>query len=380
MAPEPDPVADLVEFGRQLRERGVNAGTGQVISYTRAAAGLGPADVGDLYWAGRITLVNRASDLAVYDAAFDHFFMGAENGPSPPRLAFAAADGETGDPEAVPIGADCLEIGAPAAEGDELPSAGGPRASSAEVLRTKNFDQWSEDEFRRLAGLLPSLRPPRRRSRRTRPSPRGRGIDLRRSVRRSLRCGGDLVELRRRRRIERPRPVVLIVDVSGSMAGFSRALVQFSYGMSRASRRVEVFCFGTRLTRLTDALRVRDPNAALEEAAERVVDWNGGTRIGESLAAYAAGWGGYRFNRGAVVIICSDGLELGEPERLARAMRRLSRQTRAVVWVNPLAGDPKFRPLARGLAAALPHVDRLVAGNNILGLEELAEVVAALEG
>ena len=378
MAPEPDPVADLVEFGRQLRERGVNAGTGQVLSYARAAAGLGTVGVEDLYWAGRITLVNRASDLAVYDAAFDRFFMGAENGPSPPRLAFAAADGETEDPEAVPLGADCREIGVPG--DDELPSAGGPRASSAEVLRTKNFDQWSEDEFRRLAGLLPSLRPPRRRSRRTRPSPRGRGIDLRRSVRRSLRYGGDLVELRRRRRIERPRPVVLIVDVSGSMAGFSRALVQFSYGMSRASRRVEVFCFGTRLTRLTDALRVRDPNAALEEAAERVVDWNGGTRIGESLAAYVTGWGGYRFNRGAVVIICSDGLELGEPERLARAMQRLSRQTRAVVWVNPLAGDPEFRPLARGLAAALPYVDRLVAGNNILGLEELAEVVAALEG
>lgn len=378
MAPEPDPVADLVEFGRQLRERGVNAGTGQVLSYTRAAAGLGTVGVEDLYWAGRITLVNRASDLAVYDAAFDRFFMGAENGPSPPRLAFAAADGETEDSEAVPLGADCREIGVPG--DDELPSAGGPRASSAEVLRTKNFDQWSEDEFRRLAGLLPSLRPPRRRSRRTRPSPRGRGIDLRRSVRRSLRYGGDLVELRRRRRIERPRPVVLIVDVSGSMAGFSRALVQFSYGMSRASRRVEVFCFGTRLTRLTDALRVRDPNAALEEAAERVVDWNGGTRIGESLAAYVTGWGGYRFNRGAVVIICSDGLELGEPERLARAMQRLSRQTRAVVWVNPLAGDPEFRPLARGLAAALPYVDRLVAGNNILGLEELAEVVAALEG
>lgn len=380
MAPEPEPVADLVEFGRRLRERGVNAGIGQVLSYTRAAADLGPADIEDLYWAGRITLVNRASDLAVYDAAFDHFFMGAENGPSPPRLAFAAADGEMEDPEAVPLGADCREIGVLEAGDDEIPSAGGPRASSAEVLRTKNFDQWSEDEFRRLAGLLPSLRLPQRRSRRTRPSPRGRGIDLRRSVRRSLRCGGDLVELHRRRRIEQPRPVVLIVDVSGSMAGFSRALVQFSYGMSRASRRVEVFCFGTRLTRLTDALRVRDPNTALEEAAERVVDWNGGTRIGESLAAYVTVWGKHRFNRGAVVIICSDGLELGEPERLAWAMQRLSRQTRAVVWVNPLAGDPKFRPLARGLAAALPHVDRLVAGNNVLGLEELAEVVAGLEG
>ena len=373
------PAGELVSFGRLLRERGVKAGTGQVLSYARAAAGLGPADAADLYWAGRITLVNRAHDLAVYDAAFDHFFMGGEDGPSPPRLAFASAEGGPDDLEAVSLGADHREIGAPAG-GDELPSAGGPRASSDEVLRAKNFDQWSEDEFRRLARLLPSLRPPQRRSRRTRPSPRGKGIDLRRSVRRSLRGGGELVELHRRQRVERPRPVVLIVDVSGSMAGFSRALVQFSYGMSRASRRVEVFCFGTRLTRLTDALRVRDPNAALEEAAERVVDWNGGTRIGGSLNAYVTRWGKHRFNRGAVVIICSDGLERGEPELLARAMQRLSRQARAVVWVNPLAGDPKFRPLARGLAAALPHMDRMIAGNNVLGLEELAEAVAALDG
>ena len=169
------------------------------------------------------------------------------------------------------------------------------------------------------------------------------------------------------------------MDVSGSMAGFSRALVQFSYGMSRASRRVEVFCFGTRLTRLTDAMRVRDPDSALDEAAQRVVDWDGGTRIGESLDAYVTRWGNYRFNRGAVVIICSDGLERGEPNQLARAMRRLSRQTHAVVWVNPLAGDPKFQPLARGLVAALPYVDRLIAGHNVISLEELAKAVAALD-
>ena len=175
--------------------------------------------------------------------------------------------------------------------------------------------------------------------------------------------------------MERPRPIVLIVDVSGSMAGFSRALVQFSYGMSRASRHVEVFCFGTRLTRLTNAMRVRDPDSALDEATEMVVDWDGGTRIGESLGAYVNRWGKYRFNRGAVVIICSDGLERGEPDRLAWAMQRLSRQAHAIIWVNPLAGDPKFQPLARGLVAALPFVDELVAGHNIVGLEDLARVL-----
>ncbi len=378
-APDPRPEVELVRFGRLLRDRGVNVGAGQVVSYAKAAACLDPAAVEDLYWAGRITLVNRAADLAVYDAAFDHFFIGTESGPPPPRLAVAAAGGDTSGLEEVSLGGGYQEIGVLEAGDDDLPSAGGPRASSAEILRTKNFDQWTEDEFRRLARLLPDLRPPQRRSRRTRPSSRGPGIDLRSSVRGSLRYGGDLIRLRRRRRVERPRPVVLIVDVSGSMAGFSRALVQFSYGMSRASRRVEVFCFGTRLTRLTDAMRVRDPDSALDEAAERVVDWDGGTRIGESLGAYVTRWGNYRFNRGAVVIICSDGLERGEPKQLARAMRRLSRQTHAVVWVNPLAGDPKFQPLARGLVAALPYVDRLIAGHNVISLEELAKSVAALD-
>lgn len=249
-------------------------------------------------------------------------------------------------------------------------------ASSAEVLRNKHFDRWTEEEFGQLSRLLPSLRLPHKRSRRTQPFPRGPRIDLRRSVRHSLRFEGDLVHLHRRRRVERPRPIVLLVDVSGSMAGFSRALVQFSYGMSRASRRVEVFCFGTRLTRLTNAMQVRDPNTALDEATEMVIDWDGGTRIGESLATYVTRWGKYRFNRGAMVIVCSDGLERGEPDRLTWAMQRLSRQAHAVIWVNPLAGDPKFQPLARGLVAALPFVDRLVAGHNIRGLESLAKVLS----
>ena len=167
-------------------------------------------------------------------------------------------------------------------------STGGRRTSSA------NWPACSRVlDCRRSAAAVPA------------PSPRGPPIDLRRSVRHSLRYGGDPVQLRRRIRVERPRPTVLIVDVSGSMAGFSRALVQFSYGMSRAFQHVEVFCFGTRLTRLTNAMRVRDPNAALDEATDLVVDWDGGTRIGESLRAYVNRWGKYRFNRGAVVIICS---------------------------------------------------------------------------
>ena len=375
MGPEPGPATELVRFGRLLRTHGVNVGAGQVLSYTRAVADLDPSDIDDLYWAGRITLVNRHPDLAAYNAAFDAFFVGSESDSPPPMLPLATADADGGEPASVSFGTEQHEMEILEAGDEELPAAGGPRASSAEILRTKHFDRWTEEEFRQLARLLPGLRLPRKLSRRTRPSARGPRIDLRRSVRRSLRHGGDLFDLRRRLRVERPRPIVLIVDVSGSMAGFSRALVQFSYGMSRASQRVEVFCFGTRLTRLTKAMRVRDADAALDEATELVVDWDGGTRIGESLATYVARWGKYRFNRGAVVIICSDGLERGEPDRLAWAMQRLSRQAHRVIWVNPLAGDPKFQPLARGLVAALPFVDELIAGHSIEGLEDLARVL-----
>lgn len=376
MGPEPGPATELVRFGRLLRTHGVNVGAGQVLSYTRAVADLDPVDIDDLYWAGRITLVNRHPDLAVYNAAFDAFFVGSEGDSPPPMLPLATADGDGGEPASVSFGTEQHELEILEAGEEELPTAGGPRASSAEILRTKHFDRWTEEEFRQLARLLPDLRLPRKLSRRTRPSARGPRIDLRRSVRRSLRNGGDLFDLRRRLRVDRPRPIVLIVDVSGSMAGFSRALVQFSYGMSRASQRVEVFCFGTRLTRLTKAMRVRDADAAMDEATELVMDWDGGTRIGESLAAYVARWGKYRFNRGAVVIICSDGLERGEPDRLAWAMQRLSRQAHRVIWVNPLAGDPNFQPLARGLVAALPYVDDLIAGHNIKGLEDLARALA----
>ena len=350
-----------------------------MVSYARAVADLDPAGLEDLYWVGRVTLLNRHSDLAIYNAAFDAFFVGTESDSPPSMLPVATADSDGGEPASVSFGADQREVEILELGDEDLPAAGGPRASSAEILRAKHFDRWTEEEFRQLARLLPAIRPPQKLSRRTRPSPRGPRIDLRRSVRLSLRHGGDLFTLRRRLRLARPRPIVLIVDVSGSMAGFSRALVQFSYGMSRASQRVEVFCFGTRLTRLTNAMRVRDPNAALDEATELVVDWDGGTRIGESLATYVTRWGKYRFNRGAVVIICSDGLERGEPDRLAWAMRRLSRQAHAVLWVNPLAGDPKFQPLARGLVAALPFVDRLIAGHNIEGLEDLAGVLTNWE-
>jgi len=369
------PVDELIRFGQLLRTRGVKTGTGQVLSYVRGVADLKPSDIRDLYWVGRISLINRRDDLPVYDAAFESFFVGSENDSSPPLLPMPIV-GDEGEPSSDSYRESEKEMGLLELGDEELPAVGGPRASSAEILRDKQFDRWTEEEFRQLSRMLPDVRIPKKRSRRTLPSNRGTLIDLRRSVRNSLRNSGELFRLRRRRRMERPRPVVLIVDVSGSMAGFSRALVQFSYGISRASQKVEVFCFGTRLTRLTGAMLAHDPDTALRQAAELVVDWDGGTRIGASLSSYIKQWGRFRFNRGALVIICSDGLERGEPDQLRWAMQRLSRQAHRIIWVNPLAGDPKFQPLARGLVTALPFVDELIAGHSIKGLEDLARVLS----
>jgi uncharacterized protein with von Willebrand factor type A (vWA) domain len=371
--------ASLVHFARTLRHQGVRIGAGQIISFCRAAATLDAGVIDDLYWAGRLTLVNRASDLHRYEAAFRAFFEGNEEQSTQRILPVARADGGS-DPSTPTIerSARNREVMVVDLGDSDEPTGTGRKASDAEQLRVKRFDEWSDDELSRLHLVVPRVAAlfPKRLSRRMRAARRGKKIDVRRTVRASLRYEGELIRLLVRDRQEQPRHLVMLLDVSGSMAGFSRALVQFGYSTTRASRRVEVFCFGTRLTRVTEELRHHDPDAALGRAMASVVDWDGGTRIGESLMSYVQRWGQHQFNRGSVVIICSDGLERGDPDRLAKAIERLSRQVHAIVWVNPLKGDPTFEPLARGLVAALPHIDALVAGHNVLGLESLLDVLA----
>ncbi len=371
--------ASLVHFARTLRDQGVRIGAGQIISFCRAVARLEAGTIDDLYWAGRLTLVNNVSDLHQYDVVFRAFFEGDEEQQPPRILPVASADGDS-DPLASTIERSIRNREVMVVElGDSDESTGiGRKASDAEQLRNKRFDEWSDEELSRLHLVVPRVAElfPKRLSRRMRSVRRGRRIDVRRTVRASLRYEGELTRLLVRDRLEQPRRLVMLLDVSGSMAGFSRALLQFGYLTTRASRRVEVFCFGTRLTRLTEELSQRDPDAAFDRATTSVVDWDGGTRIGESLMSYVRRWGQHQFNRGSVVIICSDGLERGDPDLLAKAIERLSRQVHAIVWVNPLKGDPTFEPLARGLVAALPHIDALVAGHNVLGLESLVDVLA----
>jgi len=363
----------LIRFGQHLRTHRFVLGPGRILAFCRAAADLDPTDPADLYWAGRLTLVDDHRRFADYDRAFDEWFTRSEQNPSsrPGEFVFGGWDDE-----GAPLGAHTVSTTQEVSvvdPSDDGPGSSGPTASQDEVLKEKRFDHWTEEDLRRLhqlvAGIAVNL--PKRVVRRTRPGPTGR-IDLRRTVRRSLRSDGEPFHRAFRRRRIKPRRLVLILDISGSMAGFSRPLLHFAYATHRAAHGVEVFCFGTRLTRITPQLRWRDPNRSIEEAASRVMDWESGTRIGESLAQYVRRYGPDSRNRGSVVLICSDGLERGDPHILGTAMARLARQAYRVIWVNPLMGDPGFQPLTRGLIVSLPHIDSMVAGHNLSALDQMA--------
>jgi uncharacterized protein with von Willebrand factor type A (vWA) domain len=253
--------------------------------------------------------------------------------------------------------------------------------SPVELDRDKDFGAYTEAELAAIRRVLVGLarRGPRRRSRRTVPVRRRRGHapDLRRTVRASLRHAGEPLERHWRATTDRPRPVVLVLDVSGSMAPYARILLQYVQASVAARRRVEAFVFGTRLTRLTDELRGRDPDRALRRATEAVVDWSGGTRIGDALARLNREYG-RRLGRGSIVVVLSDGWDRGDPEQLGAEMARLRRAAHRVVWLNPLAADPRYEPLTRGMRAALPHTDHLLAGNSLGSLEELAAILEEL--
>ena len=378
-----DPTAPLVAFGRELRARGLLVGTGRILTFVRAVGALGLADRDSLYWAGRVSLVASRADLEAYDLAFDAWYrsLGRE-----PPIAVDLSDALP-DPEVPPWG-DADETAAGpgrtagswhAARADEEPEAGEESAirivaSAVEVLRAKSFADLTDDERRRVARMIHDLtvRSPLQRTRRTRPSRTGSTFDLRRTLRRSLRTQGEPFDRSFRVRRSRARPLVLILDISGSMAPYARALLRFGFAAMASGRRVEVFCFGTRLTRVTRVLRTKDPDRAMHEVGALVADWEGGTRIGESLKTLLDGWSQRAALRGAVVVLCSDGLERGDPALLRTQMARLRRLAHRIVWANPLKGSPRYEPLARGMAAALPSVDVFLSGHNLESLETLA--------
>ncbi|HTN81252.1 MAG TPA: VWA domain-containing protein, partial [Acidimicrobiales bacterium] len=261
-------------------------------------------------------------------------------------------------------------------EPDAKPARLGFMASDVEIWRHKSFTACTPEELAVLRRIMTRIRlmPPRRRTRRTASAPSGRRPDPRKTVRETMRMHGEPSELHWRRRRLRTRPLILILDVSGSMSDYSRNLLQFAYSTRRAASRVEVFCFGTRLTRITKELERRRPDDALDNAARAVFDWEGGTRIGDAIDTFVRRWGRRGVSRGAIVVICSDGLDRGDPAVLASAMERLARLSHQIVWMNPHKGDDKdFRPSTLGMMVAAPHVDVLMSGHDLASLEELAE-------
>jgi hypothetical protein len=381
---EPDGVAKLTGFGREVRAHGLAVGTGRIVSFTRAVAALGPVTRDDLYWAGRATLVSRPEDVAVFDEAFDAYFRSGFRIELdlPATIPEDAAAQMAVDADA--LGVDARDGGRAArwrgaGEGEAPEGDASIRivASAVEVLREKSFADLSLEERARVERLVRELavRVPTRKTRRLRPSPTGGRFDLRRTLRRSIRTHGEPFHRAWRERGTKSRPLVLILDVSGSMAPYARALMQFAYAAMAAGRTVEVFCFGTRLTRVTRTLRTKDPDRALHEVGRLVADWEGGTRIGASVKELLDGWSQRAALRGAVVVLCSDGLERGDPAMLQTQMRRLRRLVHRVVWVNPLKGSPRYEPLARGMAAALPSIDEFLPGHNLESLEDLGRVL-----
>ncbi len=358
----------LVGFARTLRAAGVPASVDRLHQTVTAAAHLDVARRRDLYWAGRLTLCAGPDDLDRYDRAFAAYFAGEQAPPVrrvPPVQVIR--------PVAVP--GQQRDSGTEEADDPGRPPAA--TASELEVLRHRDLAALTADERDVVRRLVAAIDPvgETRLSRRHRPSRSG-VVDPRRTVRAMLRRGGEPTRLERRVRRVRPRRLVLIVDVSGSMAPYADAFVRFAHAAARRRAGTEVFTVGTRLTRVTRELRGRDPSTALLAVAGAVPDWSGGTRLGELMKAFLDRWGQRGVARGAVVVVASDGWERGDAGLLGEQMRRLSRLAHRVVWVNPHRGQPGYAPMTAGMQAALPYVDDFVDGHSLAALEHLARVVA----
>lgn len=366
--PTPDPVVGSVAFVRMLRQAGVPVSVDAAVTYAAALAVVDVAAADDVFWVGRATLVRRAEDHDTYAAVFAAFFGGvpiSARGATPEPLTLAIDDPDV----------DGLD-GDEHLDGSRQVTV---RFSSAETLRHADFATLSDDERAEAWRLIDQLRvtgasrPARRRHRTLRSSG---PVDLGATVAEALRTDGEAIRRRHTRAGTRHRAVVLLVDVSGSMEPYARALLRFAHAATTARRRVEVFSLGTQLHRLTRELDRRDPDDALARAAAVIHDYSGGTRLGDGLRAFNDEWGVRGMARGAIVVILSDGWDRGDPAAMSEQMARLARVAHRIVWVNPLKHTAGYAPLARGMAAALPYCDEFVDGHSVESLERLAAVVA----
>lgn len=358
-----------VGFVTCLRDAGIGVPIHATLTFAEALGETGLEVRRHVYWAARATLLRRPEDIEVFDRVFSTFWLQREpkivDVHHTQRVTIAIDDDDDDEGDAGSDEAD-------GDDGDDTPTL---RFSRTEVLTSKDFAECDDDELNELGRLMTTLRfaPESQPSRRRVTAHRGDRHDLRRTVRTAMRHGGEPVRRHWTATSERPRRMVFLLDVSGSMEAYARGLIRFCHAAVIARGRVEAFTFGTRLTRVTRQLGSRDPDRALAAAAAEMPDWAGGTRLGEVVQRFNDEWGIRGMARGSVVVILSDGWDRGEAAALGEQMHRLHRVTHRLVWVNPLKATPGYAPLAAGMAAALPHVDDFVEGHSYRSLAELAE-------
>ncbi len=358
-----------VGFARILRNLEIATPLDSVLTFITSLTLVGIEDRNAVYWAARANLIRQPEDITTFNRAFAVFWE--------QRTALDAFDEDltrmtlmldTDEEEGASDGN---------AEASDDPSIT-LRFSGVETLRDKDFADYTDDEMRQAQHFMESLRvagPPRSSLRTVPTHRRGTRPDMRRTVRASLAAAGEPMRRRFTSPGERSRRIVFLLDVSGSMEPYARALIRFVHAGVAGRQRVEAFTLGTRLTRVSRELSSKDPDRALRATGEQVRDWSGGTRLGETLRLFNDEWGVRGMARGAIVVILSDGWDRGDPQVLAEQMQRLQRIAFRTVWVNPLKVTPGYAPLARGMAAALPYVDEFVEGHSLDALERLTKVI-----
>ncbi len=370
-----DLTTHVVGFCRALRARGLTVGPQEAADALRALAAVDVADRRDCYLALRTVLTSRHEELEVFDQVFAEFWnppAPVPDGP-PGGQTDAPTPRDDGEP-AVPQVREWLDDALGPADGEEAAAAYSP----VDVLTHKDFSAFSADELAEVSRLVVAIarRVATRLSRRMRAARRGHLVDLRRTIRHSLRRGGEVIDLAYRRRRIRKTRVVVLADVSGSMDLYSRFLVQFIFALQHTLGQVETMVFSTRLTRVTDALSEADLHTALDQVARQVPDWSGGTKIGHSLRQFLDRYGAGLLGARTVVIIISDGWDTGDIDVLDAAMRELRARAGRVIWLNPLLGSPGYEPICQGMRTALPYVDVFASAHNLDSLRRLERHLA----
>jgi uncharacterized protein with von Willebrand factor type A (vWA) domain len=372
----------LLAFGYLLREMGVAVSPGQMVDIAAAIGPLPVTNRQDFKSALRCMLVLRREDLALFDTAFEFYWRYQREGQVDTSLMQAILPQVT-------VPRRQLRLRRRKQEDEQPPQQEGEEReelelqltfSQEEVLRKKDFAQCSWEEVQACKQLIQQMRwhIEERPTRRRKSDPRGGSLDLRRTLRRNMRYGGEILELARRETQTTPRPLVVICDISGSMERYSRILLQFVHAITEGLGEVESFVFGTRLTRITRQLRHSDIDDALDAVSKQVVDWSGGTRIGDAVKEFNYRWGRRVLGHGPVVLLISDGWDRGDAAVLRREMDRLQRSCHRLIWLNPLLGSPGYEPLTVGMQAALPFVDDFLPVHNLVSLEQLGAKLASL--